>query len=290
MRVETRHIPLFSDIGLLYGLLAALSLAVMAFLVHTLAGQVPSSQILLLRSLFIALGLVSFAWQHIYLAFRAGALPLWLRAIAGSIGIWLYYQNLQNTTAANATLLHGCSRLFIPLLAWPIFREQLTFLQSLGVVAVVLGTSLIYLPEASSITLSIFGVGMLGAFAAAAAYLSLRSAAQLYPVSLILLMVSCCSMIVSSPSALQNWVPLNSDQWIQMTCVALSAFAGHVFMTLSYRYLFAAVANAVEGSSILWIAVLEVCFLSSRPTFFELSAYLIVFVGTLLLNLAKARL
>ncbi len=80
--------------GVLYGLLAAVSLAAMAFVVHTLSGQVQAAQVFFLRSLLVFLVLVPFTYRQIGLAFRTGTFPLWLRAVAGSIGLLLHSDSL----------------------------------------------------------------------------------------------------------------------------------------------------------------------------------------------------
>ncbi len=120
------------------------------------------------------------------------------------------------------------------------------------------------------------------------AYLSLRDAAQSYPPGLIVVLLSFCSMLASAPLAAEQWVPLSLAQWGQVTLVAVTALVGHMCMSLAYKYLFTAVANSLVGSLIIWIAILEVLFLGRLPTAAELGAYCFVFLGTVILNSAKA--
>lgn len=281
---------MLSSIGFLYGILSALSYGVMSFLVHWNPNHVPSDELAFLRGIVSFFLLLPFCYFEIPSYFRSGSLSLWMRSITGALGLLCYYYVLQGTVSANANLMYSSSPVFVSLLSFFLFGDRLTKLEFAGIALVVLGNIFLYIPNQASISSQIWIVGLLGAFLASIAFLSLGQATKKYSATLIVLGLSFATILICPLASSKNWaVPSGAEAWAFVIAVSLLGLFSQLTATGSFAHLKSSVATAIGRTSILFSGVLDIWIAKYRPHTLEIVSYFVVFAGIVIVHVYREK-
>jgi drug/metabolite transporter (DMT)-like permease len=286
------RVEISSQAGFLWALASAVSFGLMSWLVHACPG-VPPAEIALLRGLAGLAILTPLAWRRLstLLGRRSGF--LWLRALSGAVSILCYYWNLQHTSVGTSKALQDLAPIFVAVYSLYVLRERLGGRTGFGIALAIGGALVIGLQGASPPSLPVLAVGLLGAVAAASAFLSLREAAVEHSPELVVWTLCAASSVVSSfalfgpdgtagvPSA---WVAPRTLEWVMVLGVALTGLAGQLWMTRAYQRLSASVASALGLTALLWGVLFEIAFSHARPATADWIGYACILVGAIALR------
>jgi drug/metabolite transporter (DMT)-like permease len=279
-------------LGLLYGVVAAVSFGLMAFLVHFLGQTLPSQEILFGRAVgALTLLMATGGWTLLPLIVRPVSMPLWTRAVAGAISAGIYFINLSTVGAATATLLIDLSLVFVVLIAAVFFKEMLTRREFVAFALVMAGNAALNLPGPgghAAISAETLWLGILGALLAAISYTSLRQISQKFPVAAILLTFNIGLLAWSLVSRCEGWRLPHGWDWALLIGVVVSGYMGQLWMTKSFIHLKASVAGILALSAIFWGGLLDFIFLGVQPAPLELVSYAVILGGIWILKTREA--
>lgn len=240
-------------------LLSAISFALMSFLVHCAPLSLPTHQVAFWRGFVGAIALLPWVWRSVPEAFKRSGSILWWRAIAGSISLLSFFYVLRYTQAPTARALSDLSAPIVVLGSLALLKERLKTHELIGIALLLFGGFQLHHGELSNLPSHVTWVGLLGAFAAATAYLSLKRATVRFSNLLVVwffLSVS-CMMSGLYPG---EWASPTAEEWILLISIGVSGLLGQIFLTQSYATLPASLAAPLSISGLAWGVGLELTF------------------------------
>lgn len=270
------------QLGLVYALLAAASYGLMSYLVHWNPKHFSVEQMTLIRGLITMLGVLPFCFRDLGKYFERKNLLLWLRAIAGATGLFLYYYTLQGTVAGNANFLMSSSPLFVSVIAWFFFNEKLSPREIAGIFVILIANLLLYIPNRSTMPLWVWEAGIAGALVSSIAYLSLGTATKRFSTSLIVFGFGAMSVIFSLVMPGAPWLRPDSADWGFLILAGFLGLAAQFLTTLSFVHLKSSIATSVGRSCVLFAGILDITLSGYRPHILEWLSYLTVIAGVAL--------
>lgn len=268
-----------SQIGYLYGIVAACSYGVMSFLVHYNPAKFLPEQLVFQRGIFCIFALLPFCYRELSAYFRKDSGMLWIRCIAGSLAVLFYFYALQGTASANANLLFSSTPIYVGLLSWILLREKISRSEMFGIFLIVLGNIFLYIPSSNPIPLWVGFTGSIGALFTAIAYLSLGELTKTHSPAMIVFGFSVVSLVLSLLYPGKVWIPVDRSSFLFVFSVAALGLIAQVSSTLSFAYLKSPVATALGRSSIIFSGILDIWIASFKPGAFEIAAYIVVILG-----------
>lgn len=268
-----------SNRGYLIALLSATSYGLMSFLVHWNPAKFPPTELVAMRSIFTAIILFPFVRRDLDKFFRKDAMVLWIRSATGSVGVICYFIALQGTSSSNANLLFSSSPIFVALFAWLLFRATVGRAELLGIILIVLGNAVLWIPESSPIPVGVGLTGTLGALFASFAFLSIGEAVKRYSAALVVFGFSIFSLLFALCIPSASWTIPTISLWPFTLSVAALGLSSQWLSTVSFKYLKSSVATAIGRSSIIFSGLLDVAYTAFKPGVFELISYTLIFLG-----------
>ena len=273
--------------GLFYALTSAAAYGLMSFLVHLNPSTHPVEQLIFLRGLLSFLVLVPFVYREIPVYFRANSASLWIRSFSGAAGVLCYFYALQGTSSGNANLLFSSSPIFVVIFAWFLFRERISWPEAWGIVFIIVGNVLLYLPNRSSIEAWVWFVSLAGALFSSIAFLSLGAATKKYSSANIVAGFAAVSGVLALVIPSKPWLPLRGNDLVFLLAVSGLGLFSQLAATLSFARLKSSVATAIGRSSILFSGFLDMVLGKHDPKALEWLSYLVVIAGILLTQQKK---
>jgi drug/metabolite transporter (DMT)-like permease len=274
-------------VGFIHAIASGAFFATMGFLVRLNPAQISVSQQVFTRAFISCLCLLPFVWKQIPLLFRYSARSLWLRSIAGAFSVWFYFYSLSGTNTATANMLYSSSPLVVLILAIFVSNVKIGRTDCLGMILILLGNVILYLPNTNNVSLSVGLAGTAGAILAGLAMHSLSTAARLFSPTLIVFSFSlaCCLVGVLVPAPSAWFFPHGTTTILALLGMGLAGLAAQLTLTLSFLYLKSPVASALARSAILWGALFEIIFLEQKFGIWDWTCYALVLVGIYVLQL-----
>src|SRR5919198_2870993 len=223
--------------GLGYMALSAFFFSVMGLLVRVVGERLPSSQIVLARSV----AALMMSWL---LLRRAGLSPwgnhrplLVLRGLFGFGALVCFYWSLVHMPLADATVLQYTNPVFTALLAALLLREPLRAIDLASVFISLVGVALVARPRAlfggsaAMIEPTVLAVALLGALCSASAYVVVRKARGLDHPLVVVFWFPLVATPLAIPPALRDWVDPTPREWLLLLGGAGGTQAAQGFIT-----------------------------------------------------------
>jgi drug/metabolite transporter (DMT)-like permease len=268
-----------SSKGILFGLLAAASYAVMSFLVHLNPQKHPVEQMIFLRGLLSFLVLLPFCYNELHHYFSKAGVSLWVRSLAGAGGVVCYFYALQGTTSANANVLFSSSPIFVAIFAYVFFREKLSWRELGGISAILIGNLFLYWPNRSSMEFWVWASATGGALFASIAFLSLGKATKKYSSSLIVLGFAVASGALALALPGKSWLALAWQDAPYLLAISFLGLFSQWAVTISFAHLNSSVATALGRTSIVFNGFLDLFIGQYQPYLLEWVSYFLVLTG-----------
>jgi drug/metabolite transporter (DMT)-like permease len=274
--------------GLRYMATGAFFFSVMSLLVK-LAGQgVPSQEIVLARSLIMAV--LSFAALR-----RRRIAPLGtqrrllvLRGLLGFGALSCFYYAIVHLPLADATVIQYTNPAFAAVLAVFVLGERMRGREILCVALSLAGVLLVARPQlvfgtGSGLDPVAAGVALLGAVLSAAAYVTVRKLAAEHHL-VVIFYFAVISTLGSIPAAALNFVVPAGWTVLVLLGVGVSTHLGQIYMTRGLHLERAGRATATSLVQIVFAAVWGAAFFSQVPGPSGMAGAALVIAGVLLLG------
>jgi drug/metabolite transporter (DMT)-like permease len=251
--------------------LSAFFFSIMALLVRVLGARLPSSQIVLARSV----AALAMSW---WLLRREGLSPwgnhrplLVLRGLFGFGALVCSYWSLVHMPLADATVLQYTNPVFTALLAALLLREPFrgadlasVFISLVGVVLVARPRAL-FGGDAVPLDPRVVGVSLLGAMCSASAYIVVRKGRRLDHPLVTVFWFPLVATPLAIPPAIHDWVGPTPREWLLLVGVAVASQAAQVFLTHGLHREPAGRATAISYLQIVFAAAWGLMFLGEIP-------------------------
>ncbi len=275
--------------GIIYIILAALSFATMSLFVQ-LAGEVPFIQKSFFRNLIALLfSLVVLVKQGGGFSFQKKNLPyLLLRAIFGTMGVFLNFYAIENLMLSDATMINKLSPFFVILFSFVILKERMKIWQGFCILVAFFGSSFIVnqdLMEALltggeiSTSLGSFPafIGVLGAMSAGLAYTFIRKLSiGGERGAFIVFFFSAFSTLVCIPFVVFDFHPMTVEQVGCLLGAGIFASLGQFSITAAYSHAPAKEISIYDYSQIIFSAIYGLLFFQQIPNGYSLIGYGII--------------
>jgi drug/metabolite transporter (DMT)-like permease len=283
--------------GLLWGTVAAVLFGLMASMVHAGSRGLPNAQLLSIRGLMSVALVLPLVWQRIpkYLSPKAAA--LWLRVLYSCFSIRIFFQNLEQIGSANASLLVNASLIFTLLLELWLYRLKPTYKEIVAVILVLLACFGLSFFKASSVTtgsLSVplwnLGIGLVGAFFTALAYLTVKDLRKTWRNEDILFCYALGQMLAGClPPQSGAWQWPDGTEWWVLGVMGASSALNQLCLASSYLYLKASLASMLMLLGVVAAALFDWALLDVAPNWVQGACALLMLAGLALALSPKTR-
>lgn len=269
--------------GVFYILLSAFSFALMALFVR-LSGNVPFVQKTFFRNI-VALGITFFS--IIAGIIRGGIeqykIPkeswsfLFLRSVAGSIGIFGNFYAIDHLILADASILNKMAPFYTVIFCFLLLKEKIKIIPLFAIITAFCGAMLVAKPsfDFSKTLPSLAGVA--SGFGAGFAYACVRKLGkQKCSGKIVILFFSTFSTLLAVPYMIFNFTPMTRMQTIYLLLAGASAAAGQFTITAAYYHAPAAKISIFDFCQIIFSASLGFFILGQKPDILSVIGYIII--------------
>lgn len=275
-----QKLTLQKSLGIIYILGAALCFALMNLFVR-LSGDLPLMQKVFFRNL-IATAVSFFVLLKSERKFRIqkGSLPfLFLRALAGFLGIILNFYAIDHLNISDASILNKLSPFFAIIFSFLLLKERPSLVEIILVLITFGGAMFVVKPTFSWEAVPAFG-GMLSGICAGFAYTCVRILGQKGERSdMTVFFFSSFSTLVALPFFIAFYQPMTGIQILYLFLAGLSATGGQYFITSAYRKAPAKELAVFDYAQVVFAALLGFFFLEQIPDVWSIIGYVVI-IGT----------
>ena len=269
--------------GILFLICSAFFFALMAVFVK-LAGDIHFIQKAFFRNavaFFIALGgTLKDVRQNgkQAIAIPKGALLfLFLRAIAGSIGVFGNFYAIDRILLADAAILNKMAPFFTILFSYIILKEKIRPVPMICIIIAFLGSILIVKPSFNFTQMLPTLAAFMGGVGAGLAYASIRKLSYLgCNGKIIILFFSAFSMLLSVPYLITSFNPMTGHQVLMLCCAGACAAGGQFSVTAAYYHAPANKISIYDYSQVLFSTLFGFIFFAQIPDWMSLAGYIII--------------
>lgn len=266
-------------LGLISGLLSALAFAAMALLIKEQSAVYPSNQLSFFRGLLGVMTLWPWVVMQRPKLFERQALYLWVRSLAGGVGVVIFFLNIKLALASNARAVSNLSPVITALLLFVFFRQIPKWIEIIGLAMIVAGAILLRYSPQHPLTNDVMILGLIHAFMAALAYISLKQASKDYSTFVIVWLFSLCVACASYFSPGLAWPIPKAQDFFWLLAPALAGLIGQFLLTHSHIHLDNTLASALTLLGMPMIILWE-CLMQNRELGkIEIFSYLILILG-----------
>lgn len=267
-------------LGIICILLASLGFGTHGVFVR-LAGDLPLFEKTLFRNLvtfFIALPIFLKTKHKIDVSLlKANTVPLIVRAIGGTLGIFCNYYALTKLNIADATMLNKMSPFFALIFSVFILKEKPNFKQLILIIIAFVGALFVIKPTASNVLLFPSLIGLIGGIGAGIAYTCIRYLSKnKVDTTFIVLFFSLFSIIVNLPLALMNFKPMSLSQLIYLLLAGIFASLGQFGITYAYKAAPAKEISVYDYSQVIFSAIMGYLVFKQMIDGYSLLGYVII--------------
>lgn len=279
------QLPLRNDVkrGVFFIISSAFFFALMAVFVK-LAGDIHFIQKAFFRNVvafMIALGGtikdVRIHGKETLIIPKGALLFLFIRAIAGSVGVFGNFYAIDRIVLADATILNKMGPFFTILFCFIILKEKIKPVPLVCIIIAFLGSILIVKPTFNFTKMLPTLAAFMGGVGAGLAYASIRKLSYLgCNGKIIILFFSAFSMLLSVPYLITSFNPMTWQQFLFLCCAGGCAAGGQFSVTAAYYHAPANKISIYEYSQVLFSALFGFVFFAQIPDWMSLTGYIII--------------
>ena len=208
---------------------------------------------------------------------KGALLFLFLRAIAGSIGVFGNFYAIDRILLSDAAILNKMAPFFTILFCYIILKEKIKPVPMICIIIAFLGSILIVKPSFNFTQMLPTLAAFMGGVGAGLAYASIRKLSYLgCNGKIIILFFSAFSMLLSVPYMITSFNPMSPRQLL-MLCLAGSCAAGGQFsVTAAYYHAPANKISIYDYSQVLFSTLFGFIFFAQIPDWMSLLGYIII--------------
>lgn len=230
-----------APIGLAYGILSALLMVLLGYLVHWNPRSFPTEELIFIRCTFSFLILLPFCFLDLKKYFSANSKFLWMRTIFGSFGLFFLFHILRVSELSTTNLIYSITPFFVLLLCTQITKEKINQLEFTGVVVVIAGNIIFFSQQETINSAWIWICGMGGSIVMAINYIALGKCAKEYSAPLVSIGIFALGIIISilikGIYSSSTWITPQGSDLFYLAAVIVLGVNGQLFLVRSFTYL-----------------------------------------------------
>ena len=269
--------PLYKGITLI--ILSAFFFALMNMFVQ-LSGDVPFIQKSFFRNIvaFFFSGIVLLKGKQKIRIPKSAILPLILRAVFGTLGIFGNFYALGKLDLSDASILNKMSPFFAILFSIFLLKEKIRPVQFMIVAGAFIGVLCVIKPGFANADVISALIGLGGGMCAGMAYTFVRMLGQKgVKGTIIVCFFSGFSCLITVPVLLFQFQPMTFFQLAMLILAGFSALGGQLTITYAYCYAPAKDVSIYDYSQIIFTSVLGFIVFGQIPDWLSWMGYLIIF-------------
>jgi len=267
------------QMGVTFGILAALSLALMSLMTKLIGDQVSTSMVVFVRfSISLILILPSVIKHHKSVIRVANPLKLLFRSIFSLLSLTSFFYVLKFVPLTEGLLLTNTSTLFIPLILFALHQIHTSKKIWIGVVLGFIGIAFVLKPGADFFQ-PIDLVGLASGFFAAIVYISIRFLTKTNSILQILFYNFLICSIISGSFVLFNWKPFNLNVLFLLFAVGVFGAIYQFFNTLSIAKAPIRYTSSLQFLSIVFGVPADFFIWNTIPNRYSLIGIILVILG-----------
>jgi drug/metabolite transporter (DMT)-like permease len=260
------HMPENLAMGAALSSLSFFCTAVMSALVKATEELTSTAVVLLFQNLICFVLILP-------VALRGGLAPLKtqkiglhvLRAVSGTAAWYALFVAITMMPLTNAILLTFSAPLWMPVIAWVLFREKVSRVTWVGAGVGFVGVLLVLQPHHQHFNIGA-PIALGGAFCLAIAFMSVRWLGATEPTSRILFYYFLISTVLCTPFAIADWRPFGMRGSAYLFAIALTLMASQALIVLAYRYASAVKVGPFVYTVIVFTALIDWFLWNHAPT------------------------
>lgn len=258
----------------------------------TLAGDVPFYQKALFRNL-IAVFVSGVALAKTRTSMRIPKnvrLPLALRAILGTAGVFCNYYGISHLALANANSLNKLAPFFAVLFGAIFLRERISRTQLGCVLLALTGSMFLVIPSMETVGFASL-VALLGGVVSGGTHVALRAVQRDKSVSgsLVVFIFCAFSTLATAVPCLMHWEGMTRQQVFVLILAGCSCTAAQYCLTWSYRCASPKDISIYDSTQIIFSAIMGLVIFGQVPTVTSLIAYGLIIAASALLFVYNKR-
>ena len=208
---------------------------------------------------------------------KGALLYLFLRAIAGSVGVFGNFYAIDRIVLADAAILNKMAPFFTILFCYIILKEKIKPIPMICIIIAFLGSILIVKPSFNFTQMLPTLAAFMGGVGAGLAYASIRKLSYLgCNGKIIILFFSAFSMLLSVPYLITSFNPMTSYQVLMLCCAGACAAGGQFSVTAAYYHAPANKISIYDYSQVLFSTMFGFIFFGQIPDWMSLIGYFII--------------
>lgn len=266
-------------------LLASLMFATMGAAVRYSSAYLPNEMTVFLRNCFGLLFLLPWIYHQGASSLATNRLPAHItRSVFGLTAMYCFFYAIANLHLAEAVLLNYSSPFFIAIIALVWLREKVSAKIILAIMIGFIGICFILKPGAGVFQGAAW-IGLLSAFFAAFAMVTIRNLSTTEPTLRIVFYFSLTATLISSIPLLWTWKMPELPALLAMALAGLAASFGQLLLTYSYSNAPAALVGPYTYSTVVFAAAWGWLFWSETPDSYTITgAILVIIAGSITLQ------
>lgn len=215
---------------------------------------------------------------------KGALLFLFLRAIAGSIGVFGNFFAIDRILLSDAAILNKMAPFFTIIFCYIILKEKIKTVPLICIIIAFLGSILIVKPSFNFTQMIPTLAAFLGGVGAGLAYASIRKLSYLKcNGKIIILFFSAFSMLLSVPYLITSFNPMTLKQTLMLLCAGCCAAGGQFSITAAYYHAPANKISIYDYSQILFSTLFGFVFFAQIPDLLSFIGYVII-IGMAVIN------
>ena len=208
---------------------------------------------------------------------KGSMLYLFLRAIAGSVGVFGNFYAIDRILLADAAILNKMAPFFTILFCYIILKEKIRPVPMICIIIAFLGSILIVKPSFNFSQMLPTLTAFMGGVGAGLAYASIRKLSYLgCNGKIIILFFSAFSMLLSVPYLITSFNPMSGYQTLMLCLAGACAAGGQFSVTAAYYHAPANKISIYDYSQVLFSTLFGFIFFGQIPDWMSLLGYLII--------------
>ncbi|MFY9920362.1 MAG: DMT family transporter [Mycobacterium sp.] len=260
------HLPENLALGAALSSLSFFCTAVMSALVKATEELTSTAVVLLFQNLICLLLILPIALRGGLASLKTEKIGLHiLRAVSGTAAWYALFVAITMMPLTNAILLTFSAPLWMPVIAWVLFREKASRSTWVGAAIGFVGVLLVLQPHHQHFNIGAL-IALVGAFCLAIAFMSVRWLGATEPTTRILFYYFGISTVLCTPFAMIDWRPFGLRGSIYLVGVALTLLVGQALIVLAYRYASAVKVGPFVYTVIVFTALIDWFLWNRAPT------------------------
>lgn len=208
---------------------------------------------------------------------KGAPLYLFLRAFAGSVGVFGNFYAIDHILLADAAILNKMAPFFTIVFCYIILKEKIRPVPMICIIIAFLGSILIVKPSFNFSQMIPTLAAFMGGVGAGLAYASIRKLSYLKcNGKIIILFFSAFSMMLSVPYLITSFNPMTLQQTLMLLCAGGCAAGGQFSITAAYYHAPASKISIYDYSQILFSTLFGLVFFGQFPDWMSLAGYIII--------------